>query len=84
MPDAKFIRKQVKNVLETEGQNLFTKEVYDRAFTQVQAEIKLRLDAIEKHVKEVLEQLDARQKDMQSFLVREATKGNQPTEDKNS
>lgn len=83
MADVKLIRKQLKNVLEEEGQKVFEKHLYDSAFGQVKAEIKLRLDAIEKHVRESLEQLDSRQKDMQSFLVREATRGNAPVEQAN-
>lgn len=83
MPDVKLIRKQIKNVLDEQGKALFTNEIYDAAFKQLQAEIKSRLDSIESHIKDVLGQLDARQKDMQSFLVREALKGNPPVEQDN-
>lgn len=80
---AKVLRGQVRQV----SKELFSKElqneVYTKALEQVRGEIKLRLDAIQKQIEESLAALDSRQKDMQSFLVREATRGNQPVEQGN-
>lgn len=74
MPNYKDMRKQLKNVIETEAANLFTKELYDHAFASLKAEITTRLQAIETDIKDKLNQLDARQLDMQSYIVRELTK----------
>lgn len=70
MPNPKELRKQLRNVIQDLGPELIKSELYDAALKKVLDETFKRLSAVETHVKEVLEQLDARQKDIQSFLVR--------------
>ncbi len=67
---AKLIRKQLRNVSQDAIETAFTSEAKDVLLAAIRKEVHARLDIIEKNVKDALEVLDGRQKDMQSYLVR--------------
>lgn len=71
MPNLKEVRKQLHNILQ-DNPDLLKNEIYKAAFDQLRTEITARLQMIEGSIKQSLEQMETRQKDMHSMLTRAA------------
>lgn len=66
----KLIRKQIKNVVQDELQYLLHEESFKAIKNDLFKHVDTRLDNITKAVRETMDQLDNRSKDMQNYVVR--------------
>ena len=73
MSDVKLIRKQVLNVLQTHGKELFNETTFKVGLEALQNQVNGRLTELEKHVKETLQKIEERNKDVQNFIMRAVT-----------
>lgn len=64
--------KELRNQLRQIAKEILDEEMAKAIEAKVTARVDARLDAIEKHIKSVLEGIDSRQKDMQSYVMRQA------------
>lgn len=71
--DAKFLRKQIRNVIQEEGKEFLTSEVGTALETKLLAEMNARLDSIDKYCQQALEKQDKRSKAIQTFIIQEVT-----------
>lgn len=62
----KQVRKEVRKAVQEELTAALTKEL----LAQVQVVVDSRLSAIDKHIKSVLDGIDQRSKDLQSYILR--------------
>lgn len=72
--NAKDIRKQIKNVIQSELPELLNKELSTAAYKQLSAEIQTKLSMIELEVRNTLKQIDERSKDIQDYIIRQSVK----------
>jgi hypothetical protein len=66
----KLIRKQLRNVVQDELQYLLHEETFKNLYKDLVKHTDKRLDDITKTVKDVLDNMDKRSQDIQSYVVR--------------
>lgn len=71
--NAKLLRKQLRNVVQELLPQLVTDELKAAMHQQLAIEIQKRLDNVTKNVKETLDMIDQRSKDIQGYLVRQTS-----------
>lgn len=71
--DAKFLRKQIRNVIQEEGKEFLTSEVGAALEAKLLSEMNARLDSIDKYCQQSLEKQDKRSKAIQTFIIQEVT-----------
>lgn len=71
--DAKFLRKQIRNVIQEEGKEFLTSEVGAALEAKLLSEMNARLDSIDKYCQQALEKQDKRSKAIQTFIIQEVT-----------
>jgi hypothetical protein len=69
----KAIRKQLRNVVQEIMPLVLGNELVQEVKKSLEARIDARLEAVSKHIYETLTQIDERSKDIQTFLIRNAT-----------
>jgi len=77
--DHKDIRKQIKNVFQSEASGILTKEFEEKVYKKVSEDVTQRLKLIEQSVKEALDMLDQRSKESLSYVIRQASLTPAPT-----
>lgn len=70
--NVKLIRKQIKNVVQGLLPSLLTSELMEAVYKRLSADMGARMDVIAKGAQETLKNIDDRQKDFQSMLLRSA------------
>lgn len=68
---AKELRKSLRNVVQDIMPEILTKEITASAFKQLRTEIQFQLKQIDTDIKKALKDMEDRQKDVQSMLLRE-------------
>ena len=71
MSNAKDIRKQIKNIMVQEMPAILTQEAALEIQKALKAHLDSRLDAIAKHLKDTLDNIDQRSKDIQAYTLRQ-------------
>lgn len=69
----KDIRKQLRNVVQEEMENVMLAEIRAAVSKDVMTEVMKRLSALEDLIREKLTIIDERSKDTMSYLVRQST-----------
>lgn len=77
---AKMLRSQLRQIVKEILPDLLTSEMKSALHEQLRVEVQKRLDNVTKNVKETLDTIDQRSKDVQSYLVRATTQTAAPTE----
>lgn len=73
MGELKQIRGQLRQIAKDILPGLLSEEVTKELHKSLQVRVDARLDAIEKHIRSVLEGIDQRAKDTQNYLIRQAS-----------
>jgi hypothetical protein len=73
----KLIRKQLRNVCQEMAPDILKQEVFEQIYNKVREEVINRMAVIQTQVKQSLEEMEQRQKHVQSLLVRELTANQQ-------
>lgn len=68
--NVKFLRRQVRNVAQELAPTLITNELLVELEKKLAARLEDRLDKISAYIKTTLETIDARSKEVQSYVVR--------------
>jgi len=71
MSDVKLIRKQLRNVIQSDLDEILKKEVFQNLEKQIAAVVNYRINEIQAQVTKTLKELDERSKDMQQFVMRQ-------------
>lgn len=69
--NVKALRKQLRNVVQDELAGVLSTEVVADVRKELFAHIDGRLDAIAKHLKDTLDRIDTRTKDLQGYVLRQ-------------
>jgi len=80
----KRIRKQLKNVVEDLLPQVLTVELIQASQRQLKADVDIKLDAIDKHVRETLKAIDDRSKDTLGYLLRNVSPATPAKTEENS
>lgn len=70
MSNSKDIRKQIRNVLQAEMEVILKQETAEAISKELKAHIDTRLNAIAKHLKDTLDAIEERTKDVQAYMLR--------------
>lgn len=73
---AKVLRGQLRQIAKDLLPEALANEVHETYYKQLQEEIRGKLSALEYQVKQTLEKLDERSKDMQTFMMKQALAAN--------
>lgn len=77
---AKLVRGQLRQIVKEMLPDLLTSELRSAMHDRIAKEVQTRLDNVTKDVKDTLNMLDERSKDIQSYLVRATTQPAAPKE----
>ena len=69
----KDLRKQLKNIVQDLLPSMLTEELHKAQYAKLSSELQARMDSVERHVKETMHEMNNRNKDVQSYLVRQVT-----------
>lgn len=70
---AKILRGQLRQIVKEILPDLLTAEMKSKMHEELRVEVQKRLDNVTKNVKETLDTIDQRSKDVQGYLVRQTT-----------
>jgi len=77
---AKVLRSQLRQIVKEILPDLLSAELKSEIHKTLAVEVQKRLDNVTKNVKETLDTIDQRSKDIQGYLVRQTTVPTNPTE----
>lgn len=77
---AKLLRSQLRQLVKEILPELLSSELRSEMHQKLAVEVQKRLDNVTKNVKDTLETIDQRSKDIQSYLVRQTTKSTSTTQ----